>query len=166
MEIPQEIFDGKKLIVFLDTPSELEKAVKEYNKEMKRCKPKMKLVHMIEDAFLILNPLVVIAVYAINRRGFFTNPALAAGLLTLCAGVYVTLGIMKRYLWSVALVTVPLLLLDWRIAFLLAADIILLLWYNKLIEPLKLVRGYPDFIEIGITYEKSRKPQTIDERKI
>lgn len=165
MEVPQEIIDDGKLIVFIDTPNELEQAVKEHNKLMKECAGKMKIVRGIETFFLILNPLAVIADYATHLRTFFANPALAAGLLTLCAAVYATLGVLKRYLWAVVLVDVSLLLLDWHIAFLLAADIALLLWYNKVIEPLKGVRCFPDFNVVHIAYEKRRKPQTIDERK-
>lgn len=165
MEVPQEIIDDGKLIVFIDTPNELEQAVKEHNELMEKCADKMKTVYKIETLFLILNPLAVIMDYALNLKKFFSNPALAAGLLTLCAVVYTVLGIGKRYLWSVLLVDVPLLLLDWHIAFLLVIDIALLLWYNKIIEPLKSERCFPDFKIIHITYRKMRTPQTIEERE-
>ncbi len=165
MEVPQEIIDDGRLIVFIDTPNELEKAVLEHNKQMKQCAEKMKVVRGIETFFLIFNPLAVIADYAMHLRTFFANPALAAGLLILYFGVGAVLGIGKRYLWSVMLVTVPLLMLDLHIAFVIALDIPLLLWYNKTIEPLRTVRGFPDFHVIRVTYEKRRKPQTIKERE-
>ena len=166
MELPQEIIDEGKLIIFIDTPLEYEKAAKEYNKQASECRKTMKLVHQIEDVLLILNPLAVIAIYATSLKVFFSNPALAAALLTLCAGVYIILGLKKRYIWAIPLANVPLLLLNWLpIAVLLVADIGLLLWYNKVIEPLKTKLGYPDFFEVRISYEKRRKPQTFDERK-
>lgn len=165
MEIPQEILYGKVCRVYRDTPKELEEAVKEYNKVVNECKPKMRLAHGIEDGFLILNPLAVIAIYATQRKTFFLNPALAAALLTLCAAIYFILGIYRRYLWSVALVDVPLLLLSpLYIGLLLAVDIGLLIWYNKVREPLKDKCGYPDFILIEIVYEKGTAPQIVEDR--
>lgn len=163
MEVPQEIIDDGKLIVFIDTPKELEKAVEEHNKLMKECAEKMKTVHKIEDFVIIFTPLAVIADYAINLRTFFANPALAAGLLLLFFGVGAVLGVKMKYLWAVMLSTVPLLMLDWRIAFVIAVDTPFLLWYNKIIEPLKSVRCFPDFHVVHIAYEKRRKPQTIKE---
>lgn len=165
MEIPQEVINSGVFRVFLDTPKELENAVIDYNREIKECKPKMKLVHRIEDFFLIMNPLAVIAIYATQRETFFINPMLAAALLTLCAAVYAVLGIYKRYLWSIVLVDLPLLLLSpLYIGLLLAVDIGLLIWYNKVREPLKLKRGYPDFILIEIVYEKRGAPQIVEDR--
>ena len=164
MEIPQDIIHEGVCRVYNDTPKELEETVKEYNKEMRECKSKMKLAHEIEDGFLIANPLAVIAIYATQRETFFINPALAAGLLTLCAAVYAVLGVYKRYLWSIVLVDLPLLLLSPLIGILLAADIGLLVWYNKVREPLKDKRGYPDFIVIEISYEKRNMPQIVEDR--
>ena len=165
MEIPQDILHERVCRIYADTPKELEEAVKEYNKEINECKPKIKLVREIEDGFLILNPLVIIGVYATQRAEFFINPALAAALLTLCAAVYFVLGILKRYLWAVVLVDVPLLLLSpLYIGILLAVDIGLLAWYNKVHNPLKDKRGYPDFIVIEIVYEKGRMPQIVEDR--
>lgn len=165
MEVPQEIIDDGKLIVFIDTPKELETAVREHNKQMEECAGKMKTVGKIETFFLIFNPIAVIADYAIHLRTFFTRPDLAAGLLILYFAVYTILGIGKRYLWAVTLTVVPLLMLDLRVAFIIAADVPLLLRYNKIIEPLRSVRCFPDFRKIHITYEKRRKPQTIKERE-
>lgn len=165
MEIPQDVIHEGVLRVYADTPKELEEAVKDYNNEMRECKPKMKLVREIEDGFLIFNPLAVIAIYATQRETFFINPALAAGLLTLCAAVYAVLGIYKRYLWSIVLVDVPLLLLSpLYIGILLAVDIGILIWHNKIHEPLKQNRNYPDFITIEITYMKGNAPQIVEEK--
>lgn len=165
MEVPQEIIDDGRLIVFIDTPKELEEAVAEHNKLMRECADKMKTVRGLETFFLIFNPLSVIADYALHLRTFFANPALATGLLVLFFGIHAILGIGKKYLWAVMLALASLLLLDWHIAFVIAADIPLLLWYNKMIEPLKDVRCFPDFHTVHITYEKRRKPQTIKERE-
>lgn len=114
---------------------------------------------------IILTPLAVIAVYVTHLHAFFSDPALAAGLLLMFFGIGVFLGIGKRYLWAIGLSAVPLLLLDWHIIFVVLLDIVLLLQYNKLIEPLRPVRCFPDFHLIRITYEKRRKPQTIKERE-
>lgn len=165
MEIPQDILHEGVCRIYIDTPKEIEEAVKEYNKEANECKPKMRLARAIEDGFLIFNPLAVIAIYATQNRTFFHNPALAAALLTLCAVVYFVLGIIKRYLWAVVLVDVPLLLLSpLYIAILLVADIGLVLWHDKIHEPLKNKRGYPDFYLIETVYEKGRMPQIVEDR--
>lgn len=165
MEVPQEVIDDGKLIVFIDTPNELEQAVKEHNELMKSCAEQMKKVHILEDLMIIFTPLAVIAVYVTHLKEFFSDPALAAGLLVLFFGIGIFLGICKRYLWAIGLSAVPLLLLDWHIIFVVLLDVVLLLRYNKLIEPLKDVRCFPDFHVIHITYEKRRKPQTIKERE-
>ena len=165
MEIPQDILHEGVCRIYLDTPKELEEAVKEYNKKSKECKPKMKLARKIEDGFLILNPLAVIAIYATQLKTFFANPALAAALLTLCAVVYFVFGIIKRYLWAVVLVDVPLVLLSpLYIGILIAVDIGLVLWHDRIREPLKNRCGYPDFILIEIIYEKGQAPQIVEDR--
>lgn len=165
MEIPQDVLHDGVCRIYTDTPKELEEAVKEYNKESKECKPRMQLARKIEDGFLILNPLAVIAIYATQLKTFFANPALAAALLTLCAAVYFILGIIKRYLWAVVLVDVPLVLLNpLYITILLAVDIGLVLWHDKVLKPIKSRRGYPDFYLIEIIYEKGRAPQIVEDR--
>ena len=168
MEIPQEIIYSGVLRVFLDTPRELEEAVKEYNKEMLECKPKMKLIHQIEDGFLIVNPIAAIGIFVASlSSNKFLGPALMIALMIISAAVFVTLGLYKHYLFTVALANAPLLLLNWLpAAILIVADVIFLVWYYKLLEPLKNRRGYPDFRVIDITYSKAKEPRNKNEREI
>lgn len=168
MEIPQEIIDKGILKVFLDTPKELEEAVKEYNKEVRKGKPKMKLLREIEEGFLILNPLVVVTVFVTSlfNNTFLGRPVMTA-LLIINVAVYVFLGINKRYLFTVAIANVPILPLNWMpVTVLIAADVVFLIWYYRSLEPLKDARGYPDFRVIDIIYEKVKDPRNKDERKI
>lgn len=168
MEIPQDVIYGGVLRVFLDTPRELEEAVKEYNKEMNECRPKMKLIRQIEDGFLIVNPIIAITIYVASLiDNTFLGPALMTVLLIISLAVYATLGLYKHYLFTVALANAPLILFNWLpAAILIAADVIFLVWYYKLLEPLKTKRGYPDFRAIDIVYSKSMDPRNKNEREI
>ena len=168
MEIPQDVIYGGILRVYVDTPNELVVAVKEYNKEMEECKPKMKLIHQIEDGFLILNPVIAITIYVASLiDNTFLGPVLMTILLIISLAVYATLGLYKHYLFTVALANAPLLLFNWLpAAILIAADVGFLVWYYKVLEPLKKRRGYPDFRVIDITYSKAKEPRNKNEREI
>ena len=162
MEIPQEIIYSGVFKVFLDTPKELEEAVKEYNKEIKECQPKMKLIRQIDDGFLIVNPIAAIGIFVASlSSNTFLGPALMIALMIISAAVFVSLGLYKHYLFTVALANTPLLLFNWLpAAILIVFDVGFLVWYYKLLEPLKTKRGYPEFRVIDIIYEKVKDPRT------
>ena len=168
MEIPQDVIYGGVLKVFLDTPRELEEAVKEYNKEMKECQPKMKLIRQIDDGFLIVNPIAAIGIFVASlSSNTFLGPALMIALMIISLAVYATLGLYKHYLFTVALANTPLLLFNWLpAAILIGVDVGFLIWYYKVLEPLKTKRGYPDFRVIDITYSKTKDPRNKNEREI
>ena len=167
MAIPQDVIDRGILTVYLDTPKELEEDVKVYNRIMDENKSKMRLLREIEDGFLILNPIVVVTVFATSlfNNTFLGRPVMTA-LLILSAAVYVIFGIYKRYLFTVAIANLPILPLNWMpVAVLIVANVVFLIWYYKMCEPLKRIRGYPDFRVISIVYKKGKEPKGNDERK-
>lgn len=162
MEIPQDAIYRGTFTVYLDTPMELEKAVKEYNKVtgINRCI--MKRVREIKEGFLILNLVSALAIIVI---GIFENLLVSAATFVLCAAVYV-FGIKKGYLIIVPIVNLSIVLLYWQPAVILILfDAGLLLWYYKNLEPIKNAPGYPEFRTIDLVYERRNQPQAIDKKE-
>ena len=159
MNIPSEVIERGTLTVYLDTPSGLETAVREHNKQMSECRRKMKRLRELELAFAVMNLLVTAVIAAACAETVFRVPLLSIALLAAFAAVYVIFAIAKGNYIIPTIAALPLLILDWRFAFVLAADAIVTAIREFMLRPLKAERGYPLFPDVRIIYEKVNAPK-------
>lgn len=153
MDISKEIKNGS-ITIYTDTDPEVERAAAEYNKLMTSCRRQMKIVKEVEFALSILNPLVIVCMYAGSAETVWQRPVLALILLLINAVVFVAFVLVRKNFIITTAASAVMMVLDIRFAILAAADIVLLVIYMALNKKMKSKPGYPSFVNVRIDYKR------------
>lgn len=153
-----------RITIYSDTPQSVEKAVSDYNERMGWCRVKRHHFQELNFALLVINPVVVISISAAMADSVFSKPLFGLVMLIAFAVTYLVFGVVKNNHIVVTFFAALLILLDWRFAILLAADVVLDILYYRLKSELVSQPGYPGFMDILVFYERSPKPKEINEK--
>ena len=149
----------KRITIYADTPESVSRSVEAYNREMTECRAESKRMKLLEEAFVITDPLLTGVFSAAEAEKVFEKPALGAEILLAYAAAFILLALVKKNYIAAAAFSALLLILDLRFAILLAA-------YSIRDKRLKKHDGYPAFIDIQMTFDRGTEPQKNKGEKI
>lgn len=78
----------KRITIYADTPESVSRSVEAYNREMTECRAESKRMKLLEEAFVITDPLLTGVFSAAEAEKVFEKPALGAGILLAYAAAY------------------------------------------------------------------------------
>lgn len=154
MIIPQEIFESGVCTVCPETDPELVLSVEMYNERMRERRHQKRVLKMLESIFLSLNIVMVIILGLIPKGAVYIIQPRIEWLEWTALGVFAAgflfFGLWKRNCIFVAALTLLLLIVDLRYAFVLVVDSALAFILEKKRNTLKSAQGYPYFKPIKI----------------
>lgn len=165
--IPSEAIKTGQISIFLDTPSEVEKAVEKYNNIMLERKRLMKRAKMLKDIIMYITPIIWLGLLVYDKliKQFdgsglgFQNYPFCIFIMIAVAVVYIYFGIVKGNICAVALASVALSIVYVVVLPICALNLVLYAIYRHIDTPLKTEREYPVFAPIIIRYEKFNSPR-------
>ncbi|SDA22141.1 hypothetical protein SAMN02910447_02157 [Ruminococcus sp. YE71] len=156
----------KRITIYADTPESVSRSVEAYNREMTECRAESKRMKLLEEAFVITDPLLTGVFSAAEAEKVFEKPALGAGILLAYAAAFILLALVKKNYIAAAAFSALLLILDLRFAIPLAFNISIAAAYSIRDKRLKKHDGYPAFLDIQMTFDRGTEPQENKGEKI
>lgn len=163
--IPAGAIAEGRISIYLDTPAEVENAVKRYNEHMLECGRRLKRAARFKDGILVLTPLVCAAIIAGSFLGLNSTVSLlwsdsfSVFVLLAVAAAYVYFGYFRDDIRAVVIASAALTCVQWYAVIIFAANALLYIIYRHITEELKAEKEYPAFNRIIIRYEKFNEPR-------
>lgn len=172
--IPQDALDKGQIKIYLDTPLEIENAVKEYNKRMSESKIALRRVEIFKEAIMVMTPMMCLVLSVLGITGNmlgtrvgklmgFWNYPVCISVLAAAVVVYFYWGIWKGYVGVVVAASAALIIVQWLAAAAIVLNMIFYMIYRHTVGPLKKEKEYPIFSQIVVRYERVNKPHYYEE---
>jgi len=158
MNIPEEAIEKGSITFYKDTDEELINAVNAYNKKMSELRTQKKHTEMITAVFLLINPLVSLAIAAASAGKVFGS-ALSATIFLAFLAVYVYFGIIRKNLFIVSAASAAAYFVSPIFILLTLTDLLLWFMHRNYDKPLREMAEYPLFNDISINYERANTPK-------
>lgn len=158
MNIPEEAIEKRSITFYRDTDKELINAVNAYNKKKSGLRTQKKHAEMITAVFLLINPLVSLAIAAASADKVFGS-ALSAAIFLAFLAVYVYFGIIRKNLLAVSAASAAAYFVSPIFILLTLTDLLLWFMHRNYDKPLREMAEYPIFSDININYEHANTPK-------
>lgn len=145
------IVDGVICVKKSDVDSQFD--ARAYNDFAFECRRKMNIVKELEEAFLIVNPVLMIIMYTLFFITVFNKFYVAVVLFALQTLSLVVVAFKKNYLLHTAS-SLLMVLLEWRFLIIFVINVAIIYIINRVEKPLKKKAGYPKFYDVRIIYEE------------
>lgn len=165
--IPAEAIKTGQISIFLDTPSEIEKAVERYNDIMFEHRRLMKRITMLKDIIMYITLIIwlgllvydkAICILGLSNLGI-QDYQICIFIMVAVAIVYIYFGILKGNVRAVALASVALSMIYITVLPVCVLNLVFYVIYQHFDTPLKKEREYPLFAPIIIHYERFNTPK-------
>lgn len=147
----ENITDGVICVKKADVDSQFD--ARAYNDFACECRRKMKIVNELKEAFLIVNPILLISLYVVFTFTIFEKFIIAMAFLSVQIVTLIITGVKKNYFIH-TFSSLSMVLLDPRFLIIFLMNVVMIYIADRIEKPLKEKAGYPNFYDVRIIYEE------------